>query len=328
MKNQTQNLKPDIVVKNYWRNNDHFADFFNAVLFNGQEIIRPNELQDIDTEESSILEHKDYAESIGAARDNVKIRKKSTNYNTEFVILGIEGQERIHYAMPMRIMGYDYGTYKKQYDDNSRKYKNAKGMSEDEYMSRMKKSDRFTPVITIVIYYGEKEWDGATSLHDMLSIPKEILPFVNNYKINLVEARKNNLLLHNINNKDLFSLLEILLNKSDKLNETKEKAINYAREHNVDKSVIMTVAGAANCKLDYNAINAKGDVNMCTVFEETRKEALVEGKIEGKIEGEAKGIIETGLAFGIAKDDILKRLQEKMNISLDEAQNYFTMFAK
>lgn len=80
--------------------------------------------------------------------------------------------------------------------------------------------------------------------------------------------------------------------------------------------------------LDYNAINAKGDVNMCTVFEETRKEALVEGKIEGKIEGEAKGIIETGLAFGIAKDDILKRLQEKMNISLDEAQNYFTMFAK
>ena len=59
--------------------------------------------------------------------------------------------------MPMRIMGYDYGTYKKQYDDNSRKYKNAKGMSEDEYMSRMKKSDRFTPVITIVIYYGEKE---------------------------------------------------------------------------------------------------------------------------------------------------------------------------
>ena len=88
--------------------------------------------------------------------------------------------------------------------------------------------------------------------------------------------------------------------------------------------------------LDYNAINAKGDVNMCTVFEETRKEALAEGKIEGKIEGriegkiegEAKGIIETGLAFGIAKDDILKRLQEKMNISLDEAQNYFTMFAK
>ena len=44
---------------------------------------------------------------------NVKIRKKSTVYEVELVILGMEGQERIHYAMPMRVMGYDYGTYKK-----------------------------------------------------------------------------------------------------------------------------------------------------------------------------------------------------------------------
>lgn len=30
-------LKPDIVVKNYWRNNEQFADFFNAVLFDGRQ---------------------------------------------------------------------------------------------------------------------------------------------------------------------------------------------------------------------------------------------------------------------------------------------------
>ena len=51
--------------------------------------------------------------------------------------------------MPMRVMGYDYGTYKKQYDDNAKKYKNANGMSRDEYMSKMKKMDKFIPVITI-----------------------------------------------------------------------------------------------------------------------------------------------------------------------------------
>ena len=37
------NLKADTVVKNYWRNNEQFAD----------------------TEESSVLEHREYAESIG-----------------------------------------------------------------------------------------------------------------------------------------------------------------------------------------------------------------------------------------------------------------------
>ena len=328
MGKRKQKLKPDIVVKNYWRNNEQFADFFNAVLFDGKEIIKADELEDIDTEESSILEHKDYAESIGVARDNVKIRKKSTIYNVELVILGMEGQERIHYAMPMRVMGYDYGTYKKQYDDNAKKYKNANGMSRDEYMSKMKKMDKFIPVITIVVYYGENPWDGALSLHEMLNIPKEVEPFVNDYKMHLIEARKNNLKLHNINNIDLFNLLEILLNKDEKLKETKEKAIQYASEHDVDKSVIMTVAGAANCKMDYDMIAGKGSVDMCTVFEETRFEGRLEGRLEGKLEGRAEEIIETGHEFGLSEEEILIRLQKKLDVSLQKAQEYFKMFSK
>ncbi len=72
---RAQKLKPDTVLKNYWRSNERFADFFNAVLFKGQPVIRPEELEDLDTEESSILEHKEYAESIETSRDNIKIRK-------------------------------------------------------------------------------------------------------------------------------------------------------------------------------------------------------------------------------------------------------------
>lgn len=318
------NLKADTVVKNYWRNNEQFADFFNAVLFDGKQVIKPDELEDLDTEESSVLEHREYAESIGASRDNVKIRKRSTVYEVELVILGMEGQERIHYAMPMRVMGYDYGTYKKQYAANAAKYKNANGMTEDEYMSRMKKADKLIPVITVVVYYGEKSWDGAVSLHEMLKIPKTMETFVNDYKMHLVEARKNNLKLHNINNQDLFNLLEIILDKSAKWNEIKEKAINYASKHEVEKSVIMTVAGAANCKMDYNMMEKKGDADMCTVFEETRKEGVAEGVVKGR----AEEIIETGYEFGLSEDDILTRLQKKLNISLQKAQEYLSMFGK
>lgn len=313
MAKKTRDLKPDTVLKNYWRNNEQFADLFNAVLFNGKQIIKPDELEDADTEESSVLEHREYVETIKASRDNIKIRKKSTIFGVEFVMLGAESQEHIHYAMPMRIMGYDYGAYKKQYDSNARKYMTSDGMDEDEYLSRMKKTDKFIPVITIVVYYGEKAWDGATSLHDMLNIPEEIVKYVNDYKMLLVEARQNNLTLHNMNNIDLFNLLGILLNKNEPLNVTREKAINYAIEHDVEKSVIMTVAGAANCKIDYNALE-KGDADMCTVFEETRTE------------GEAKGIIETGYEFGLSESDILERLQKKLNISEQKAQEYLEMF--
>ena len=57
------------------------------------------------------------------------------------------------------------------------------------------------------------------------------------------KREKNDLKLHNINNRDLFNLLGILLDRNGKLQETRDRAINYAREHRVEKTVIMTAAG-------------------------------------------------------------------------------------
>lgn len=316
MTKKTQDLKPDTVLKNYWNNNEQFADLFNAVLFGGEQVISPDELEDADTEESSILEHRKYAESIKASRDSIKICKKSLTHGVEFVMLGLESQEHIHYAMPMRVMGYDYGTYKKQYDSNAKKYQTKDGMTDDEYLSRMKQTDRFTPVITVVVYYGDNPWDGATTLHGMLNIPDKMKPFVNDYKMLLVEARQNDLLFHNMTNIAFFDMLKVVLDKSITKNEAKEKVIKYALEHNVDKTVVMTVAGATNRKIDYNALSKKGDVTMCTLFDEIEKE------------GKAEGIIETAIDLGLAKDDILQRLQNKLNVSLQKAQEYFEMFGK
>lgn len=324
MAKRRQDLKPDTVLKNYWSDNEKFADIFNAVLFEGRQVIKPEELEDMDTEESSVLEHRDYVESIQASRDLIKVSKKSMAFGVELTMLGMESQEHIHYAMPMRVMGYDYGTYRKQYDSNAKKYKNSDGMDEDEYLSGMKKTDRFIAVITIVVYYGEKPWDGAVSLHGMLDIPEEMKPFVNDYEMMLVEARENKLILHNMNNVYFFRLLEILLDKSRPLNETRNRAIDYAREHNVDKNVIMTVAGAANCKMDYNAFDRKGDADMCTLFEEIAKE----NEAKGELKGRAVEIVETGFEFGLSESDILKRLQEKLDIPAQKAKEYLDMFGK
>ena len=327
MSNKIQKLKPDTVLKNYWRNNEQFADLFNAVLFDGEPVIKPEELEDADTEESSILEHKEYAESIQASRDNIKIRKRSMVHGVEYVLLGNESQQHIHYAIPMRVMGYDYGTYKKQYDSNSKKYKTSDGMNEYEYLSGMKKTDRFIPVITVVIYYGDKVWDGATTLHGMLDIPEKIVKYVNDYKILLVEARRNDLVLHNMNNVDLFNLLEIILDKKIPKNEAKKKAIQYGEEHQVDKSVVMTVAGATNSKIDYNAFE-KGEMSMCTLFDEIAKESEARGEVRGETRGRAKEIVETGYEFDFSEGDILARLQRKLDISLQQAQEYLNMFKK
>ena len=63
---------------------------------------------------------------------------------------------------------------------------------------------------------------------------------------------------------------------------------------------------------------------MWTVFEETWKE----GKMEGKLEGKAEEIVEIGYEFGLSENDILERLQTKLNISLQKAQEYLPMFGK
>ena len=318
-------VSPDTVLKNYWNGNEEFADLFNAVLFGGSQVIKPYELENEDTEASVLLEHRDHTQSIKAVRDNIKIQKKSTVYGVQFVLLGLESQEHIHYAMPLRVMGYDYATYKKQYDSLTRQYKEHKtDMDEHEFLSRMKKTDRLTPVISVVIYYGEKVWDAATSLYGILNIPTEMASYVNDYRMLLVEARQNDLYFHNGSNRDLFNLFKILLDQNNSIRDKKEKAIEYTKEHEVSDTILKTVAGAANCKIDFDALKQGGGNTMWSVFEETAKE----GEARGEVRGKAEGIIDTCSDLGLPDEDILKRLQVKLNISLQAAQEYLRIFGK
>ena len=284
MAKKGQRLNADTVLKNYWNDNEQFADLFNAVLFGGRQVIKAEELEELDTESSSVLEHKKYAESLKASRDHLKIQKKSTCHGVQLVLLGLESQEHIHYAMPMRIMGYDYSSYQKQYQVIVSRHKKAKDLTGDEYLSGMRKTDKLSPVITIVIYYGEQPWDGATTLYEMLQIPPEMKKYVNDYSMVLVEARADQLGLYNSNNIDLFNLLKILLNPSKSIKEIKGEVQHYVREHSVDKQVIMTVAGTANCEIDYSALSGKEGGNMWRVFAEERAEGKKEGKAELVVE--------------------------------------------
>ena len=44
--------------------------------------------------------------------------------------------------------------------------------------------------------------------------------------------------------------------------------------------------------------------------------------------GTAKGIIETGIDFGLSEGELLKRLQDKLNITFESAQEYLEKFGK
>lgn len=60
--------------------------------------------------------------------------------------------------MPLRTMVYDALGYIKEYNQIRQKNVESgyKGSDKEEFLSGLKYSDRFHPIITIVFYYGEK----------------------------------------------------------------------------------------------------------------------------------------------------------------------------
>lgn len=55
---------------------------------------------------------------------------------------------------------------------------------------------------------------------------------------------------------------------------------------------------------------------------------LEEGRTEGRAEGRAEEIIESGYDFGMSEQDILARLQKKLQITLEQAEGYLERFGK
>lgn len=108
-----------------------------------------------------------------------------------YVLLGIENQTRIHYAMPVRNIIYDALQYGKQVEEIARRHERQKdhpGHSQDEYLLGFYKDDRIIPVVTLVIFFGAKKWDGPLSLHEMMGEqPSEIMDLVQDYRIHLIQ---------------------------------------------------------------------------------------------------------------------------------------------
>ena len=102
------------------------------------------------------------------------------------IVLGCEDQSTVDYSMPIRTMLYDALAYEKQRNDLELK-QNAEGKY---YRRKMTKNQKVLPVLTIIFYYGEKQWDGATSLHDVIqwSGEQELQEIVPDYKMNLIWA--------------------------------------------------------------------------------------------------------------------------------------------
>ena len=105
-----------------------------------------------------------------------------------YLILGLEIESKIHYAMAVRAMLYDALSYTEQVElIAAQRRKDKPKQTYHEFLSGLGKDDRLKPVITIVLNLSGKYWDGCQSIHDLLAVKdKQILQFVPDYKLNLL----------------------------------------------------------------------------------------------------------------------------------------------
>ena len=124
-------VKPDTILKDFWRNNQRFADLFNTVLFEGNTILKPNDLREVDTDVSSVVKFNGHVETVQRILDVVR----KTAYGVDFIIWGLENQDKIHYAMPLRHMIADALIYLKEYNEIAAKNKKEKKIWKKERSS-------------------------------------------------------------------------------------------------------------------------------------------------------------------------------------------------
>ncbi len=164
-------------------------------------------------------------------------------------------------------------------------------------------------MVTICLYYGEREWDGPHSLIDMLKVPEELRMVVNDYKMNLIQVRDSeNLSFHN---EEVQTVFEICRNIY-KRNYKKIEDVYQDKEFSSELGVVIGAITESQ-KLVNQALESKGGrMNMCTALEEMKKESEKRGEIRGEI----KGRILTYFEVGVSPEKIAK----KMNFTVKEVE--------
>lgn len=140
---------------------DIFADISNVLLYDGEDVIKENELETVTAKDTYTVEHQIHE----VERD---VAKRWRHHSLHISLIGLENQTDPDYNMPLRVICYDGASYRAQLN--------------------AEESKKTYPVITLVLYMGtEKHWTAPKQLTDCFKYDERLSKFISNYKINVVE---------------------------------------------------------------------------------------------------------------------------------------------
>lgn len=272
----------DILTKKLMQDPVIFADFFNGYIYHGKEIIQASALSEIDTTEIAVIpnitDNQKFA--VQKIRDILKQAVLMHSDSIYYLLLGLENQSDIHYAMPVRNMLFDALLYSEQVD-NIAKNNRKKGICNSKnYLSGITKGDKLIPIVSVTLYWGTDPWDAPTTLQEMLlPTDKSTRSLLGDYNCNLfsiVDAQ--DFPKYKTELEELFQILNIR-NQKDRLYDLVHSKETY---RHISKDTAMIIQEFANIKLPKE--NEKGDYNMCIAVDDLIEKSMVKGADSATIE--------------------------------------------
>lgn len=274
----------DITEKILADYNDVFADIINGVLFDGRQLVSENEL--VNTKDMS-----QYKFNNRIHEQERDVSKLWIPRGICFALYGLEHETDTEPYMPFRIIGYDGASYRGQ-------------------LTKGRKDKRKYPVVTIVLYFGMKHWDKPRSLYECLDIPEELKPYVNDYKINLVEVAFLDDKLDNFHS-DFRIIAEYFVNK--RKNADYVPSAQEIRHVDEFLKLLQALEGDDRYSEVLDILqkeDRKEGVKMSEVLDRIENRGIIIGEKRGISIGEKRGII-IGEKRGISIGE--KRGLEKMS---------------
>ena len=310
----------DSKAKEYLSDNTRFSEICNYVLFDGDKVIKPEDLKECDTTEVLSVFGIDKKQIVKQKwRDLLKSVSVKHTGQMYVILIGAEAQTDIHYAMPVKTMIYDALNYGEQVNEAKKRHrKNKDYRSSDEFLSGFTLDDKLTPVITITLYLGTTQWDGPRSLAEMMpQMDERILPFINDYRINLL----NPLEITDFSKFEtgLRPLFELLKNASDeeKLNDLITNDDIFTR---VDVETVAAINLFVGTDIKYD--EKEEVVNMCKAWDDHKKLGIQEGMKQGIQQGIQQGMQQGRCleVYSLVQDGILDPEvgASRVSMSLDD----------
>jgi hypothetical protein len=272
----------DTATNKYIRQNHVFADAFNFLIYNGKQVIDPDSLQELDSKALDIV----YGgtdvtnQTVQRYRDVMKTAVLMTDQKMTYLILAVENQSEIHYAMPVKNCMYDamqYAWQVQQAADAHQRNGTNKGITGSEYLSRFHKTDKLLPVVTLVIYFGDKKWDGPMSLHEMFDRQDEtILSLVPDYKLNLIAPANIADGEYGLFQSDLKEVLSFIKYAKDK-QKLQELLVTNSSFQTIGKDAVDVINACTGAKLKQEERKV---VDVCQAIQEIAEEAAEKAREE------------------------------------------------